>query len=68
MQYIGAIYSFNDKLCRGYRIMSQTLYRQFEMLRLIPRQPKRIGTRQLLELLQQTGFSTTQRTIQRDLN
>jgi len=47
--------------------MSDTLMRQWQMLRLIPRQPSKISTTQLMHSLADEGFTTTQRTLQRDL-
>lgn len=47
--------------------MSATL-RLIEMLRLIPREPRRITTRSLQARLADAGYETTLRTIQRDLN
>lgn len=47
--------------------MSDTLMRQWQMLRLIPRHPSKISTAELIQSLSDEGFKTTQRTIQRDL-
>jgi len=47
--------------------MSDTLMRQWQMLRLIPRHPLKISTADLIQRLADEGFETTQRTIQRDL-
>jgi len=47
--------------------MSDTLMRQWQMLRLIPRHPLKIATANLKQKLADEGFETTQRTIQRDL-
>jgi len=47
--------------------MSDTLMRQWQMLRLIPRHPSKISTTDLIHRLADEGFETTQRTIQRDL-
>jgi predicted DNA-binding transcriptional regulator YafY len=44
-----------------------TILRQFEMLRKIPRHPRRIGTRELLDHLAGLDFKVTIRTVQRDL-
>jgi len=41
--------------------------RQWQMLRLIPRQPSKISTTELMQRLADEGFSTTPRTLQRDL-
>lgn len=48
--------------------MSDTLLRQMAMLHAIPRYPKKIHVSTLLNKLQASGFETTARTIQRDLN
>jgi len=47
--------------------MSDTLMRQWQMLRLIPRHPLKISTPELVQRLADADFSTTQRTVQRDL-
>jgi len=47
--------------------MSDTLMRQWQMLRLIPRQPSKMSTSELMQRLEDDGFTTTQRTLQRDL-
>ncbi len=47
--------------------MSDTLMRQWQMLRLIPRQPSKISTSELMQRLADDGYSTTPRTLQRDL-
>jgi len=47
--------------------MSDTLMRQWQMLRLIPRQPSKISTTELMQSLADDGFETTPRTLQRDL-
>ena len=47
--------------------MSNTLLRQWAMLKRIPRHPYKINTRKLLTDLNAEGFSVSQRTIQRDL-
>jgi len=47
--------------------MSDTLMRQWQMLRLIPRYPIKISTAELKQRLADDEFDTTQRTIQRDL-
>jgi len=41
--------------------------RQWQMLRLIPRQPFKISTSELMQGLADEGFETTPRTLQRDL-
>jgi predicted DNA-binding transcriptional regulator YafY len=47
--------------------MSDTLMRQWQMLRMIPRYPVKISTAELKQRLADEGFETTQRTLQRDL-
>ncbi|MGZ3416865.1 MAG: helix-turn-helix transcriptional regulator [Polyangiales bacterium] len=47
--------------------MSEPLMRILTMLRLIPRAPKSIGTRELGQKLEEAGFPTIPRNIQRDL-
>jgi len=47
--------------------MTDTLMRQWQMLRLIPRSPSKISTAELLQTLAEEGFEATQRTVQRDL-
>jgi len=47
--------------------MSDTLMRQWQMLRMIPRHPRKISTAELKQRLADAGFETTLRTIQRDL-
>ncbi|MGM0559325.1 MAG: helix-turn-helix transcriptional regulator [Myxococcota bacterium] len=47
--------------------MSTTLFRTIEMLRLLPRAPKKISTSELRQRLADAGYKTTIRTIQRDL-
>jgi len=47
--------------------MSDTLMRQWQMLRLIPRHPSKISTSALKQRLADDGFNTTPRTLQRDL-
>ncbi len=46
----------------------ETLLRQWAMLRLIPRHPRRIDTGRLRTELQKQGYEITLRTVQRDLN
>jgi predicted DNA-binding transcriptional regulator YafY len=48
--------------------MNDTILRQWAMLRLIPRNPRKIATTVMLDRLERAGFVTTLRTIQRDLN
>ena len=47
--------------------MSDTLLRQWTMLRHIPRHPRKITVSTLHERLREQGYPTTERTIQRDL-
>jgi len=47
--------------------MSDTLMRQWQMLRLIPRHPSKVSTTQLIHSLANAGFEVTHRTLQRDL-
>lgn len=48
--------------------MAKSNLRLLAMLRLIPREPRRISTAELKERLEEEGFATTQRSVQRDLN
>jgi len=48
--------------------MKSTLLRQWKMLRMIPRLPRKIGTTELLSRLEDADFAVDLRTIQRDLN
>jgi predicted DNA-binding transcriptional regulator YafY len=49
--------------------MSETALRQINMLQLIPREPRRISTQELMTSLDAAGFKkVTLRTVQRDLN
>ena len=48
--------------------MNDTILRQWAMLRHIPRSPRKVTTTVILDRLNRAGFSTTLRTIQRDLN
>jgi len=47
--------------------MSSTLLRQWTMLRMIPRHPRKITVSQLKSQLDAQGYETTERTLQRDL-
>ena len=47
--------------------MSETLMRQWQMLRLVPRSPSKMATTEIKQRLADEGFNVTQRTIQRDL-
>lgn len=46
---------------------SQLLLRQWSMLRLIPKFPRKVSARYLVESLSSEGFQVTKRTIERDL-
>jgi hypothetical protein len=48
--------------------MSDTLLRQWELPRSIPRAPRKIEVATLMNKLQAAGYKTTKRTIQHDLN
>lgn len=48
--------------------MKSTLLRQWKMLRMIPRLPRKIGTADLMRKLEAADFNVDLRTIQRDLN
>jgi hypothetical protein len=48
--------------------MNETILRQWSMLRHIPRIPRKTSAPMLLTRLEDDGFKTTLRTIQRDLN
>ncbi|MDD3609477.1 MAG: WYL domain-containing protein, partial [Halothiobacillaceae bacterium] len=48
--------------------MSETLLRQWAMLRFIPRAPRRIDTKTLQDKLSAAGYDINLRSIQRDLN
>ena len=48
--------------------MKSTLLRQWKMLRMIPRLPRKIGTADLMQRLENSDFTVDLRTIQRDLN
>jgi predicted DNA-binding transcriptional regulator YafY len=50
------------------RTTTDTIARQWEMLKLIPRAPRKTTARQLHESLEERGFPTTARTVERDLN
>lgn len=47
--------------------MSETILRQWAMLQLIPRAPRKISAQQLADRLSTQGYAVTERTIQRDL-
>jgi len=47
--------------------MSETLVRQWEMLRIIPRAPRKIATADIEAYLREDGFEVNRRTVQRDL-
>ena len=48
--------------------MSDTLLRQWELLRAIPRAPRKVDVATLMAKLEAAGYPTTKRSIQRDLN
>lgn len=53
----------------GYMQRNQdTLFRQWHMLRLIPRHPRKITVQDIQQALDGQGFTITHRSIQRDLN
>ena len=45
----------------------QLLLRQWAMLRMIPRYPRKISAREMMEKLTSEGFTITKRTVERDL-
>ena len=45
-----------------------TLLRHWHMLRLLPRHPRKISTADIETKLESSGFPTSRRTIQRDLD
>lgn len=47
--------------------IADTISRQWHMLRIVPRTPRRITVQELRQCLKGEGFETTDRTIQRDL-
>ncbi|ORJ60531.1 helix-turn-helix transcriptional regulator [Geothermobacter hydrogeniphilus] len=46
----------------------ETLLRHWQMLRMIPRYPRRVSTSEIEQRLDSRGYTTTRRTIQRDLD
>lgn len=48
--------------------MSETLLRQWELLRSIPRAPRKIDVGTLMAKLETAGYRISKRTLQRDLN
>jgi predicted DNA-binding transcriptional regulator YafY len=48
--------------------MSDTLMRQWELLRAIPRAPRKIDVATLMVRLRESGYRITRRSLQRDLN
>lgn len=48
-------------------ISLETLHRQWQTLRLVPRYPRKISGRELTERLSNAGFTVTKRTVERDL-
>lgn len=47
--------------------MAKVLLRQWEILKLVPRLPRKIGTREITSHLSNRGFSASQRSVQRDI-
>ena len=47
--------------------IDKTLYRQWTMLRLIPRHPRKISATDLTERLNELGYAINKRTVERDL-
>jgi len=47
--------------------MSDTLLRQWQLLRAMPRAPGKADVTTLLQFVQNAGYSVTKRTLQRDL-
>jgi len=58
----------SDNPSNHARKRGETVRRQWELLRLIRRYPSKDSTTVLLNKLEDLGFSTTERTLQRDLN
>lgn len=48
--------------------MADSLYRQWVMLRLLPREPRSMSTREIWQRLCGHGYSVTKRTVERDLD
>lgn len=48
--------------------MIDTLHRQWNLLQLIPRHPRKLGTPELWQRLRERGFTVTKRTVERDLD
>ncbi len=48
--------------------MNKNVLRQWALLRLLPRYPKKTSVAELIRGLEHTGFDVTVRTLQRDLN
>ena len=46
---------------------NDTLLRQWHMLRMIPRYPLKITTKQLLDKLTRESYNVSKRTVERDL-
>lgn len=46
---------------------NELMHRQWSMLRLIPRYPRKITARELMDRIQSEGYTITKRTIERDL-
>ena len=58
----------SDKPSNHASNRGETVRRQWELLRLIRRHPSKDSTTVLFNKVQDLGFSTTERTVQRDLN
>jgi len=58
----------SDKPSNHASNRGETVRRQWELLRLIRRHPSKDSTTVLFHKVQDLGFSTTERTVQRDLN
>ena len=48
--------------------MSETILRQIKMMELVPRYPQKTFTNKIKTQLEDRGFETTLRTVQRDLH
>jgi len=59
---------YDEPIATHLESQVETLLRQWAMLRLIPRYPRRIDSGTLQRELQKLGYDMTLRTIQRDLN
>lgn len=67
--YVAKSKSYDKTVTGGYMAESrETLMRQWNMLRLVPRKPQKISIATLRARLDAEGFPTTERTLQRDLD